>query len=252
MSEAVVLIDFANFVPEADELVAQARGLDLIDRVISFLLDEDPATERIEIRLYGGWMDAGVLTPLASAILSAPDLDPFPITNPATGAIVRGAVELVRSLALMPAVAWPDLVIRESGIARLRQTSILVDACVSDTREACPLRTMHWMSRRYDRECPMPTCTMTFGAAFENKTQKMVDSLLVCDLIHYGRALGEGDMLLLLSDDLDLLPGLLVAAESSGPAIHRVRPGWSRQDRCRDILDRHGVREGHVEWNEPR
>ena len=67
------------------------------------------------------------------------------------------------------------------------------------------------MSRGQRRLCSIDGCTVVNADAFLVREQKMVDSLLVCDTISFSQT---SSTLVVLSNDLDVLPGLVQAAGS--------------------------------------
>lgn len=66
-----------------------------------------------------------------------------------------------------------------------------------------------WLRRA--RACFHPECPHPFADVFVRREQKQVDVHLALDLVFMSEALGDGDHLAVVSDDVDLLPALVAA-----------------------------------------
>jgi hypothetical protein len=177
--------------------------------------------------LYGGWHENGALTAHASEVLQM--LRPaslFPVVRGGEcHVIVRGQVELVESLLQQPAISWQHTYQKRSGSRRIRLQSPLPHGCVG-AQDTCLARSLARFTRSRTSICPQPTCSVTNAEAFFYTEQKMVDTLLACDLIYLAQE-RPAEWVVVASDDWDLLPPL-VAASGSSRRVSLVRRNTER------------------------
>lgn len=73
------------------------------------LPEADSSATLVAIRFYGGWLQDGALTPLASDIELAFSSAPFfPMRHPFSGLLLRGTIGLATRLVDVPSVQWPN------------------------------------------------------------------------------------------------------------------------------------------------
>jgi hypothetical protein len=201
-----VLVDYDNLFP--GDLGTTAQVQQSLERMVDLAVGIQGDLTDISIRLYGGWLEEGILTNRASALQTL-------LGSPATSAPhpnVRGAlrinVTLVTSLHAVPGLQWRNTHRSRLGLPRLRLAhSPRPQDCPGGM--ACPIDLLQRMSRRPDRVCHVTGCAVRNDEAFLIREQKMVDSLLICDCL----ALAETNALVaVMSNDLDALPGLAMAA----------------------------------------
>jgi hypothetical protein len=77
------------------------------------------------------------------------------------------------------------------------------------------------------------------GDAYEVVEQKMVDTMICCDLL--ALALHEPSSIGVMSDDLDLLPALAMAGKLAPQRVHLVRSPGDGAARYSDLLEEIGV-----------
>jgi hypothetical protein len=218
-NEAILLIDFDNIChgldPSGEELVPK------INRWISLAVRVIPQATFVRIRLYGGWLNEGTLTTLASMLLAGIPRDLFPVVDRSSGSdrILRGSVDLATRLVGVPQIEWGHTYQEKRGIPRLRMVERpRPDGCVA--HDNCPIDLLQKMSRRTDRECHTTGCLVRNNSAFLLREQKMVDTLMSCDIIEYSR---QGRHIIVMSNDLDLLPSVATAAGATRGSITHVR-----------------------------
>jgi hypothetical protein len=203
-----VLIDFDNFFP------GEIAGREQIDqdlrRAVDRALDVEPALTRVEVRLYGGWLENGILTGRASELQAQVGAPTFAARHPRQAGLLRVSTILVTRLAAVMDLEWGHTLRSRLGLPRFRLAETPRPADCVD-HDQCPVRIVRSMSRGQQRLCPIDGCTVVNGDAFLVREQKMVDSLLVCDTISYSQT---SSALVVLSNDLDVLPGLVQAANS--------------------------------------
>ena len=209
-----LLVDFDNFFeyrPDADSFDWLQVEFDLLLKKILQLYKD---IDYFDIRLYGGWKENGKWTRLGSVIQQAvASFNFFPIKDKIQNKIIRGKIELVTRLIAVPFVEWDDTVTTRSGIPRLRLMNPgLPEGCISDN-ENCPIRLIYRFSRKRIRQCSVPGCPVNTKNAFKVVEQKMVDTMLSCDVIHLSN---DEDVfgMMVISDDFDLLPPMAMALQN--------------------------------------
>jgi hypothetical protein len=210
-SRILLLIDVDNFFkPEFLDDGLDRLSSD-IHRFVDFALNLVPSPERIDLRLYGGWLENSVLTPRASLIEQIISASPlFPFRNPASGEIVRGEILLVKSLLVFPDIQWGSTFRLRGGLPRLRiDAPLLQDGCVVAS-DLCPIRTLARFTKSRDKRCPVSGCAVTNNKAFKCAEQKMVDTLIICDLLETAYN-DDTAAVALFTEDSDLLPSLVHA-----------------------------------------
>jgi hypothetical protein len=219
MSDVALLIDFDNVYPRgqstAEELVVE------FNRWVSLATRVAPDVETVNIRLYGGWHQGGELSKAASEVLARLPRSPFPLSIGMDGAkrLVRGSVELVSRLAALPTIQWGHTFRSHRGLPQLRLSESPRPKGCSEA-ENCPIDLVQRISRRRNRKCHVSGCSVSNEAAFLLREQKMVDVLLACDAIEYAN---RGHHLILISNDLDLLPSIATTTTLPAASVTLVR-----------------------------
>ncbi|MCW3018861.1 MAG: hypothetical protein JWN10_1169 [Solirubrobacterales bacterium] len=203
-----VLIDFDNFFP--GEIAGREQLDQDLRRAVDCALDVEPALTHVEVRLYGGWLENGILTRRASELQAQVGAPSFAARHPRQPGLLRVSTILVTRLAAIVDLEWGHTLRSRLGLPQLRLAETPRPADCVD-HEQCPVRIIRSMSRGQRRLCSIDGCTVVNADAFLVREQKMVDSLLVCDTISYSQT---SSALVVLSNDLDVLPGLVQAANS--------------------------------------
>jgi len=215
-----VLIDVDNAFPRpistAEEMAAATN------RILDVALVACPLASFVEVRLYGGWLEDGVLTRYASTLQSAlGGSNPvFPIPHPNRTGLLRGSLELVTRLAELPHLEWRHTLRRRSGLPRVT----LADrpypkGCIHES-SACPIKALQKLARRPNRQCHEIGCHVTNTGAFKVPEQKMVDVMLACDIFHAG---ANASSVVVVSSDMDLLPAVAVMSARLGGRVALAR-----------------------------
>lgn len=166
--------------------------------------------ENIIVRLYGGWYSEDKLTVQASQLQQfLSQISIFPIII--NGKLVSGKVELAASLYEIPDVVWGYTMKEKDGIPRIRINHEKIDSTCNINRDQCPHYIMYRFTKAKDKRCHVSGCLNLQRDIYKGIEQKMVDTLLACDLI----AISDDencDGVLIFSDDFDHFPSLAVAA----------------------------------------
>jgi len=216
-----ILIDFDNFFAyswtddfnwlktEFNELINQALAVNRKADFISF-------------RLYGGWMENGLQTNISFKIQQAiASFKFFPFFNKAERIFVHGEIELVTRLISIPNMEWDDTVRTRSGIPRLRLAGSGLPAGCVGTNENCPVRILYRFAEKKTKECPVAGCQATNKSAFKVVEQKMIDTMLSCDIISLSDD-PRVEGIIVVSDEFDLLPPIVMAVENGKKQSRQV------------------------------
>ena len=225
-AKVTILIDYDNL----DRLERQRGTRYVITRLLDVLGSWRTAWERrVNCRLYGGWFDEDAFSRSAERLI--PDLRrDFPCSVPVTSTegaqaiLVR--VELARSLACDPAVVLTHTYRQRSLPPRLRCEAVPFPGCAAPSR--CPVAALDPFIRNDD--CPVDGCTVEPKGVLAREEQKLVDSMLVVDLVHFAETTDQP--LVVVSADDNLWPGIRFALLRGARVIH-VIPRRGRVDRER-------------------
>ncbi len=201
-------------------------------------IDLVPNVGRVVIRLYGGWMENGVLTQKGSELQQAiAGLDPFPLPLPGGKGLLRGELILATRLYSLASVEWGHTLKTREGLPRIK---LAADMSCQEDRANCPVKSFAHFSQKPGKTCPIEACEGTNRRTFMRQEQKMVDTMMACDILTMPRESGIV-RLLVLSDDLDLLPPIAVAAGAYRSHITLVLTRERRDDPYVAVLNGLGV-----------
>ena len=168
--------------------------------------------DSVRCRLYGGWFDGVRLSKRAQRLV--PEIrDEFPrrvTVSDGDGAVrVRVTMELASSL-VGDGVALTHTFRRRSLPAGLVCARTPFTGCARPSQ--CAVAGVAPFVN--GGECPHPGCGVTSGAVLGRNEQKLVDSMLVVDLIRLAQA---SESIVLVSSDDDMWPGI------RGALLHGAR-----------------------------
>ena len=168
-----------------------------------------PSVSELRIRLYGGWYDARGLTK-AGTRLAQEVGSGFPMAIAAKGRIIcRIYCEIASSLIDTPADLLMHTFRKREGI-RSRLTVAQMPNCANPS--SCGVQTVaQWLRGR----CHIAGCSVDARSVFTYNEQKLVDTLLCCDLIVLATR-GPTDPVFLISDDDDMIPAVLLGGRLGG------------------------------------
>lgn len=223
---ALVLVDYFNSfntTPTTEGLAYE------IDSTLKSILAVAPATTVIDFRYYGGWYESGVLSQAASELLGLLAIsDPFPrgFKGDAGTRIIRGTLRLADRIIAAPDFDLGDTLRRRAGLPSFRLAMNGHQLGCPDVEGGCVMRQVAKLTKSPGRSCWVPNCPETVASAFFVREQKMVDSMMTCDLLHISIT-GLADLVAVETFDTDIIPALVQAA-ATGTA-----PVWLR-DRNND------------------
>jgi uncharacterized LabA/DUF88 family protein len=219
LKTTAILIDFDNYFG-SNTIRINSESLEysfseLVNIAESLFKD----IEYIEIRLYGGWFYETSLTKQASIIQQLlPDVRVFPKVK--KGKIIHGSINLVSTLYEIPDFVWHYSYKETNGIKRVRINYDTIDTKCNENRNSCPKFILHKFTEGKDRKCAVNGCENIQKNVFKGIEQKMVDTLIACDVLSFSEDVNLNG-LILVSDDQDLLPSLALAVRKT---IGKVAP----------------------------
>lgn len=236
-----VLIDFDNFyggkLREADNAWLAYE----INKMISEALKLIGEIHIINIRFYGGWLQKGVLTRLGSLLQQSIQLaNPFPLSHVGLQGILRGEISLATRLLQLPAIEWPDTYRSKAGPPKLRlaNDNSMPDGCART--DSCPVILLRQFTNKKGKPCHIETCTVTNCNAFLVAEQKMVDTMLACDILAFAQDTQVAGIVV-LSDDSDLLPPLAMATAMSKKPLLLANSGRHGKSPYKGTLEALGI-----------
>ncbi len=210
-----VLVDFDN-ISSTD----QNRGLIyIVDKIVSQLpYNEIGQYRRLIFRLYGGWYEQNNITRKAQ-MLSAEVQRDFPkrsaLVHPTTGAMhyLISNIEMAYSMIMNPS---------RHLLATYRRREIPKGLyCLHPNQLGCSdpnCPTKHVFDFINGGRCLSARCTIRSSDIIHKGQQKLVDTMLVSDLIHL--AVAGAPIIGIVSSDDDFWPGIETAVAMGSTIIH--------------------------------
>ncbi|MDP1989527.1 MAG: hypothetical protein Q8K00_00785 [Syntrophales bacterium] len=213
----VVFIDYDNLLPTQKT----AGILDVLTRAL-MQISMDAATTRAmcDVRVYGGWYEGTKITRLAEDLTVQIQRD-FPkiirVPTARSGHITVSAnAELAVALLQEPGHHLFYTYRRKGKPVNVRVKEPTEVGC---TDPACVLPLMKQLLKTGN--CPKPGCGVAVGNLVYRHEQKIVDTMLSCDLIHAAN-IGY-NLVVLVSGDDDFLPPIR-AILLHGATVLRLHP----------------------------
>lgn len=213
----IVLVDYDNLA----RLDRQRGPRYAIDRMLNVLgRRRVSGNARAFFRLYGGWLDGTNLSRDAQSLIPQLRRD-FPRAIPVSDRhgthTLSVHVELAFALLCDPRNQLTHTYRRRSTPPRLRCANFPFPDC----RDAvnCPIRSLEPFLR--SGVCPRSNCLVEPPDILERAEQKLVDSMMLIDLVHLSGT--HGDTVVVASADDDLWPGLRFVLLSGSDVVH-LRP----------------------------
>jgi hypothetical protein len=210
--EAFALVDYDNL----PSIVQQAGLHNLAHQIDVVAQAGNPGLSDLHIRLYGGWYTHAGLTNKGTLLSQAIGAT-FPIPLMASGGTRRYLrCEIASALLCSPADIFYATLRQRAGM-RSRLTAKTPIWCANPG--GCTIQA----SVRWSRgSCSVAGCSVVPTEAFEYYEQKLVDTLLCCDLVYL--SLAQNDPIYVISDDDDMTPAILMASKYANFVSHLRRP----------------------------
>ena len=220
MKTVVILIDYDNyFGSDVSKISAEQMEFSLKEMI---LLCESEFSDFnfVQIRLYGGWYKETTFTKVASEVQQLlSQVNVFPKVT--SKGILNGSIELATSLHIKPEFIWGYTHKETQGVKRIRINHECADELCKDNRTTCPKYLLYKFTDSKERRCGVDGCENLQKNVFKGAEQKMVDTLIACDVI----SASEDDAIigvLVISDDQDHLPSLALASMKKKENIQSI------------------------------
>ena len=188
----------------------------------------------ITLRLYGGWYDEQGLSRdgdrVARSIGAA-----FPMTVRRPSGLQRIHCELASSLLALREHIFPATVRFRKGLKRATASSSRPADC-GHPDQCATLSVLGWINGH----CPDAGCQVETITAFHRREQKLVDTLMCCDLVSFSMNPTTAPIFVVSEDD-DFVPAMLLARHLGADIVH-IRTVKNRRRVYDDLLLQIGVR----------
>jgi hypothetical protein len=202
-----LLVDYDNLSP-----AVSGKGLVyLADLVLTRVSSVSDPKQTIDFRLYGGWDRNNRMTKRGQD-LSVEMQSAFPRTLRVAKEPVILNMQLAQALAALPAKRLPNT-LREEPMRKIKCQMPSRTTC---RNTSCPIDPM--ASFLNDGQCPVAGCVAVPTMLLSRHEQKLVDTMIVADMIYLATQ-GEPNIGLVSSDD-DMWPGILSALNLGAHVIH--------------------------------
>lgn len=211
MKTIVVIIDFDNYFG-SDMSKISSEGLEYsFSELVNLCEANFLGCEKISIRLYGGWYNEMTLTKQASSLQQLLyNVTVFPKVQ--NGKAIQGTIEMVSELYGVPDFTWGYTYKETNGIKNVRIDFSQFDEICDNNRQNCPKFILYKFTKSKEKKCHVEGCNNIHRNIFKGIEQKMVDTLIACDIL----TIADEDFtqgIIVISDDQDHFPSLALASE---------------------------------------
>jgi hypothetical protein len=216
-----ILVDYDNVPPQ----IKRQGPIYVIDRVVSAMkaVVTRLNISQLEFRLYGGWYENQTMSRRAqeiSTILRAkfPKVMISERTDPATS--LRISAVLAQSLEALPGTVLTNTL---RSVPVQKEFDCTKPSKIGCRNEHCPIDPLSdFLS---SGACPTSGCAFTPMAVLRKMEQKLVDTMMVADMIYLAqREVAVG----IVSSDDDMWPGIISALVAGTALIHVQTNGIKR------------------------
>lgn len=208
-----VLVDYDN-VPKLE----RNRGIiNLIDKILNTIgVSSLSKYQRINVKLYGGWFDGNRLSRTAQKLAGELGIFPkrFDISENSHSCSVIVKATLAYSLEIDPRNNLENTFRRNVIPEGVRCCPPPYLTCVDN--QSCPIFGLHNFIET--GECSLATCRVTTAQVLSRDEQKLVDTMMVADMIYLARD-NTVDLCVVSSDD-DLWVGIKTALLLGNKILH--------------------------------
>ncbi len=215
MGKAIVIVDYNNVFCISHNLTFERRRV-IMSSVLRDIVQENLSVNYIDVRLYGGWYQENVLTRVGSQVMSEHlTMDLFPIVT-SDQRRIYGSQKLVESIHGIDYI-WYNTYREKQGMLRLLINRNSRKELCENNKSHCPIHILESFVRKQTRQCSVEGCETSNADAFIQMGQKMVDAMMVCDIISFSGS-DEVECMYILTDDMDLFPALAIC-RSNKPSL---------------------------------
>ena len=209
MKKGVIIIDFDNVFYGKDS----SSGIKCyIESFIETCISVSRNIETLDIRLYGGWKTNANYTNQASKVLGFLETiksELFPYIIDQTHRLF-GNLELATSQHNLD-IEWENT-FHEKNAKHFLSVKTDNSRYCNHKQEECPIQIVAKATRGAQVLCPIDGCEYIDVSQLVRMEQKMVDSMMTCDILEYVHD-DDCEVIIVVSDDIDLHPALALAGE---------------------------------------
>lgn len=176
--------------------------------VINNCLNDNVNVSCITIRLYGGWYQGNAYSQKASQLqVALQSMNIFPFIDGEQR--IEGSISLAEQQYGI-AQTWYNTYQEKRGIQNVKIDWAHTGEGCSHTSPSCPIKMLHNFIKDKRYQCPTSGCGIISSEIFYRREQKMVDTMMTCDIITY---CAEEDIsaIYIISDDTDLFPAIAIS-----------------------------------------
>lgn len=215
MGKAIVILDYNNVFCISHNLTVERRQF-IMSSFLRDIVRDHSSVDFIDVRLYGGWYQDIVLTRMGSQVMSEHlTMDLFPIVT-ADQRTIHGRQKVIESIHGVEFI-WYNTYREKQGIPRLIINRNSRRELCDNNKSHCPVHILEHFARKQTRLCTVDGCETSNGDAFLQMGQKMVDAMMVCDIISFSES-DDVESIYILTDDVDLFPALAIC-RSKRPSL---------------------------------
>lgn len=209
MSKIVLIVDYNNIFI-ADNCTAKEIELTLKDVVEQALQVSDTVNE-ILIRIYEGWYQDEKLTDRGSSIMSKfAQIEPFP--NVYKGKSIVGKIDFVEQIYGID-FPWRNTYREKPGPRLIIKKDVHRPHCPNN-KDKCPVELLAKFTKKKEKVCHVDGCNVNNMSVFSQYGQKMVDTMMACDILTYGEE-EDTAAIYVLTDDVDLFPSIALCSRKN-------------------------------------
>lgn len=222
--EICIFIDYDNLLSSHKE----QSLIDLTRKLLTGLKFQQPKSMvNCSLRFYGGWYEGDKLTKMAQQV-SVQVTDEFPaiinaMDDNRNSVKYKTTAEMAYSLLNDPSTHLLNTFRRKGAPTNLRIANRNDYNCSNSSCFGQKLRKLF-----KNRRCPENNCSNSINTMIERREQKIVDTLLTCDILH-ASANNTSHVILVSSDD-DFLPAIRVASLNGVNMIRFHSKPYSRRE----------------------
>lgn len=218
-----IFIDYDNLTP-----IQKSEGIfDLLTKALCILPSVMSARVRCDVRVYGGWYEETLMTRMAQDVTVEIQRDFPAVIRLPTGIGIPPVSVAVNAELAVALVQEPGHHLFNTYRRKGRPSNIRVETPQNAgcTDPNCILPSMNKLIRT--GRCPKSGCGVIGQNLVYRHEQKIVDTMLSCDLIYAGGT--QYDAVILISGDDDFLPPLRTVLLRGTPAVRfHPKPNGAR------------------------
>lgn len=212
MKTIAVIIDYDNYFGTDMSTISSEKLEFSFSEIVNLCEAKFLDFDNILIRLYGGWYRETTLTKQASVLQQLLyNVRVFPKVQ--GGKAIQGSIEIISELHGIPDHTWGFTHKETDGIRPVRIDFNCVDELCTTNRTNCPKFILNKFTKSKDKVCAVQGCTNIQKNIFKGIEQKMVDTIIACDIL----SISDDETikgLILISDDQDHFPSLALAKQN--------------------------------------